>query len=158
MTRQPDRDQELKHLWARAYQTAFKVLANREDAEDVAVETLARYCAQRKAPPDVPAAWVTKVAANLAIDTWRRERTRRNRLAGPVGALSGHEEPYSRVDLLHELAALAPRQRDTLIHRYFFDLSEQETAARLGVSPGSVKQHTSRGLATLRRNAKDQER
>jgi len=35
--------------------------------------------------------------------------------------------------------------------RYYLDLSEAEIAETLGISPGSVKTHASRGLASLER-------
>ena len=52
--------------------------------------------------------------------------------------------------LLGALQKLPPKQRAALVLRYFDDLSEADTAAALGCSAGSVKQHTSRGLARLR--------
>ena len=52
--------------------------------------------------------------------------------------------------LLAALRELPPKQRATLVLRFFDDLSEADTAAALGCSAGSVKQHTSRGLARLR--------
>ena len=33
--------------------------------------------------------------------------------------------------------------------RYYLDLSERETAETLGISQGSVKSHTSRGMSAL---------
>lgn len=47
------------------------------------------------------------------------------------------------------LAALPARQRQVLVLRYYLDQSEAEIARTLSISPGSVKQHASRGLAAL---------
>ena len=52
---------------------------------------------------------------------------------------------------------LPKRQREVVALRYFLDLSEREIATVLGCSPGSVKQHASRGLAALRRQLRDVE-
>jgi DNA-directed RNA polymerase specialized sigma24 family protein len=41
-------------------------------------------------------------------------------------------------------------QRATIVLRFYEDRSEQETARLLGIAPGTVKAHTSRGLARLR--------
>jgi RNA polymerase sigma-70 factor (sigma-E family) len=49
------------------------------------------------------------------------------------------------------LRRLPERQREALALRYFLDLPEAEMAAAMGVSPGSVKTHLHRGLATLAR-------
>ncbi|SDF77793.1 RNA polymerase sigma-70 factor, sigma-E family [Blastococcus aurantiacus] len=48
------------------------------------------------------------------------------------------------------LDALPPRMRAVIVLRYYEDLSEADTAAALGCSPGSVKSQASRGLARLR--------
>jgi RNA polymerase sigma-70 factor (sigma-E family) len=52
--------------------------------------------------------------------------------------------------LLAALRQLPAKQRATLVLRYFDDLSEADTARILGCSTGSVKQHSTRGLARLR--------
>ncbi len=41
------------------------------------------------------------------------------------------------------------RQREVLVLRYFFDLSEAQIADELSISRGSVKKHASRALASL---------
>lgn len=48
------------------------------------------------------------------------------------------------------LLGLPPRQRATIVLRYFEDLSEADTAAALGVTAGTVKSQTSAAMATLR--------
>jgi RNA polymerase sigma-70 factor (sigma-E family) len=47
------------------------------------------------------------------------------------------------------LAQLPIRQREVVVLRYYLDQSEQEIAATLSISRGSVKKHASRALATL---------
>jgi RNA polymerase sigma factor (sigma-70 family) len=49
------------------------------------------------------------------------------------------------------LATLPYRQRQVLVLRYFVYMTEAQIAYELGVSPGSVKTHASRGLAALAR-------
>jgi hypothetical protein len=46
---------------------------------------------------------------------------------------------------------MAPKQQEVLILRYLRDLSVEETARELGVSTGTVKSQSARGLATLRK-------
>ncbi len=48
------------------------------------------------------------------------------------------------------LRALPGRQRECLVLRYYGDLSEAQIAAAMGISPGAVKSHASRGMAALR--------
>ncbi len=52
-------------------------------------------------------------------------------------------------ELLAALDGLPRRQREVLVLRYWLDLSEREIAEAIGVSPGSVKTHASRGIAAL---------
>ena len=49
------------------------------------------------------------------------------------------------------LRRLPPRQREALVLRYFADLPERETAEAMGISRGTVKSTTARGLAALGR-------
>ena len=52
--------------------------------------------------------------------------------------------------MIGALGRLPQRQREVLTMRYYLDLSEAEIADALGISPGSVKAHAHRGLASLR--------
>jgi RNA polymerase sigma factor (sigma-70 family) len=51
--------------------------------------------------------------------------------------------------MLRELARLPHRQRAVLVLRYYEGWSENEIAAALGCSPGTVKTHAARGLSRL---------
>jgi RNA polymerase sigma-70 factor (sigma-E family) len=137
-------------LYASAFQAAYRLLGNRQEAEDVAQEACARACLRwnKLARYGPPKPWVVRVATNLAIDQYRRHQ---RALAGDG---SGPEavEPIDarRVDLHRALARLTRRQRDVVVLRYVADLSEADTAAALGCAPGTVKSHATRGLAALR--------
>jgi len=55
------------------------------------------------------------------------------------------------LDLRAALAAVPPRQRATLVLRFYCDLNVEQTAQVLGCSPGTVKSQTVKGLTALRR-------
>ena len=59
----------------------------------------------------------------------------------------------SRDVLRRMLAGLASKERAVIVLRYYCDLSEQETAATLGMPVGTVKSTCSRALARLRVDA-----
>lgn len=55
------------------------------------------------------------------------------------------------LDLRLAMAMLPPRQRATIVLRYYCDLSIEEVARALGCSTGTVKSQTSHGITALRR-------
>ena len=57
----------------------------------------------------------------------------------------------ARLDVRAALAALPPRQRATLVLRFYCDLPVEVTARELGCTPGTVKSQTAKGLEALRR-------
>ncbi|MDT0201083.1 SigE family RNA polymerase sigma factor [Nocardioides sp. AE5] len=67
------------------------------------------------------------------------------------GADAGVLAAERRTAVLEALAALPRRQREVLVLRHYLDLTEAQIAATLGISPGSVKSHASRGTQALRK-------
>lgn len=77
---------------------------------------------------------------------WRRETS------SPMDHDRAAAEPLAveeRDALFEALQALPEMQRKTVLLRHWLGLSVAETAADLAISEGTVKSHTSRGLATL---------
>ena len=141
-------------LYGRAYGVAYQLLGRRTEAEDVAQEALARAFVHWRKIRGYAEAWVVRVAGNLAIDTWRKRRhVDEHRSTDDTPGIEGGIAPAPsalRVDLHQALAQLSKRQREVLVLRFLADLPEADVARALGCSVGSVKQHASRGLATLR--------
>lgn len=87
--------------------------------------------------------------------SWRAAR-RMWRVEHPTEVLPERAAPdvYRDVDnadaVRRALASLPAQQRVVLVLRFWDHLSEAEIAARLGVSPGTVKSRASRALAGLR--------
>ncbi|MFI5053595.1 MAG: SigE family RNA polymerase sigma factor [Acidimicrobiia bacterium] len=143
-------EEAFEDLYLRAYGVAYQLVGRRSESEDIAQETLARAFVHWRKIRGYAEAWVVRVAGNLAIDSWRRT----NRL--DVSDTTNRPDPRSpepsgqRVDLHRALATLSRRQREVIVLRFLADLPEADVAKALGCSVGSVKQHASRGLATLR--------
>jgi RNA polymerase sigma-70 factor (sigma-E family) len=132
--------------------TAYLVVADVQEAEDLVQETLFRVA--RRWPKvrrmDHPAAYARRILVNLALRGGPKRSRRRTELDEARPAAAAAPDPLDDHDELHAaLAALPPRQRAVLVLRYFLDLPEAEVAAALQCSLGTVKSTASRGLARL---------
>ena len=135
-----------------AYRVAYRLLGDRSEAEDVAQEACARVYSRWSSVRDHAEPWCVRVASNLALDLLRsraRAVKRNERIAADQGTPSGASTD-DRLDLYAALAKLPKRQRESVVLRYLGDLSEAQTADVMGCSVGSVKTHSSRGLAALK--------
>ena len=132
-----------------------KVLCvDRGTAEDVVQEVLLRAHARWAdiAELDQPDVYVRRMIVNEYV-SWRRKWARlipqaslpnEGREPDPAGQLT------DRAQLVGEIARLPRRQRAVLVMRYFGGMSDVEIATDLGCSPGTVRSHLSRALASLR--------
>jgi RNA polymerase sigma-70 factor (sigma-E family) len=97
-------------------------------------------------------AYVRATLATTATSWWRR-RWHGERATAELPETSGPDHAAGIDDrdaLWRMVRRLPPRQRAVLVLRFYEDYSEAETARTLGLSPGTVKSHTSRALASLR--------
>ena len=118
-------------------------------AEDLVQEALERvYVRWGKVRGTNPTAYARRVVTNLHTDRWRKQR--REVLTGAPPERTTGEVSSASVDLVRVLQQLPTRERECVVLRHYLDLSEKETAEALGVSLGTVKSSTSRGLAGLR--------
>lgn len=148
--RQDTFDARFPELLALAYRVAHRILGDRDEACDIAAETLARAYARWRSVEDGAAPWVATVAGRAAVDVVRQRTTARRYLLRTRPEPARDDTPDLRLDLQRALLALPVRQREVVVLRHLADRSEAETAAALGLSPGTVKSHSSRGLAALR--------
>jgi len=126
-------------------------------AEDLLQETLTRVAqhwrrVRRQGAPD---GYARRVMHHLAIDSWRRRRSRPAEVLGADTPEISHVDADAdrRVVLRDALARLTPRQRVVLSLRFYEDLTEAETAAVLGCSVSTVKSTAREALARLRDRA-----
>lgn len=102
---------------------------------------------------DAPVAYARKAMVNAHIDAQRRrwwgERPTEE-LPEPAPDDSGLSTSDHRDELRRLLAGLPARDRAVVVMRYYCDLSEQDTAATLGIPVGTVKSSCARALARLR--------
>ena len=134
---------------------AVLLLGDRGASEEVVQDAFVQLHrgGHRIADPAKAPAWLRSAVLNGARSRLRRRDVRRRHLA-PVPAPAPDAESAAIAGDDHRrvvaaLRTLPARQREALVLRFYADLSEAETAAAMGVSAGSVKQHVHRGLAAL---------
>jgi RNA polymerase sigma factor (sigma-70 family) len=142
-------EERFDELYRLAYRVAFRVVGSREEAEDIAQESLVKTCLTWRKVAGYAEAFTAKVAGGKAIDSWRR-RSRHPMLAAAGPTADSAEHLGLRLELTEALSQLPRRQREVVVLRYLADVSEADVAAALGCSAGTVKQHASRGLEALR--------
>lgn len=102
---------------------------------------------------DNPAAWVRRVALNLATSQLRRaaaERRARQRLAGRTEASAETRDATLSVAVGEALQRLSEEQRAVVVLRYYLDLSVAQVAEATGRSASAVTSLTHRALQRLR--------
>ncbi|MFI6292327.1 sigma-70 family RNA polymerase sigma factor [Nonomuraea sp. NPDC050790] len=144
-------------LFAAHYQSLVRLagLLGADDPEDIAQEAFARLHTGRLRDDGAAVAYLRAIVCNLTRNRLRHLRLIRLRRPEPPEPVRSSEQSVilaeEHRELLEALDRLPRRQREALVLRYWLDLSEREIAAAMGVSPGSVKTHASRGLAALGR-------
>lgn len=134
-------------LYVRARRVAARILANEAEADDIAAETMVRAMSVWRRVKAYSAPWVTRVAANLAIDVLRRRQRERPASPEPVT-----DDPTDRIVLADALRKLSARQREAVVLRYLVGLTGRETAEAMGLSEKTLKTHLRRGVDALRRD------
>lgn len=135
-----------------AFRTAFAIAGDASDAEEAAQDAfvkahraLGRF---RSGEPFRP--WLLTIVASEARNR-RRARGRRAALTLRAAAEPGAagEDPEAAALGTERRERLRDDDRDVLACRYFLELSEEETAAALGIARGTVKSRTHRALVRL---------
>jgi RNA polymerase sigma factor (sigma-70 family) len=145
-----------------AFRTAYLLAGNEADAQEAAQDGfLKAYRALGRFRPGAPfRPWLLRIVANEARNR-RRSAGRRQALAlraaadaAPGDAAPSPEAALVSAERRRELLAAVERLGDdhrlVLECRFFLALSEEETAAALGVRRGTVKSRLSRALDRLR--------
>ncbi|MCD0447787.1 SigE family RNA polymerase sigma factor [Actinocorallia sp. API 0066] len=151
---EPDAELDFEH-WVVSRAPAllrygYVLTGNPHDAADLVQEALIRLRASwsrvlRKKDPE---GYVRTTMARHHISLWRR--TRRETLTSAVPDAPHHDPAPPDDALWQSLATLPRRQRAVLVLRYYEALSDDEIAARLNITRGTVRSQASRALDKLR--------
>lgn len=143
---------------------AYGIVRNRSEAEDIVQETFIRIWTRAggwdpSRGTRFPA-WVSRVAANLAIDRRRRTRTEPLEAAADAASPGPDAEACSAAgEIQARIAAaldrLPRRQRAAFVLCQFEDLSDAEAAASLGIGLKALEQLLFRARRRLRAELAD---
>jgi RNA polymerase sigma-70 factor (sigma-E family) len=158
-----DADTAVEELYAAHYRRLVRLsvllVRDQETAEEVVQDAFVAMHGRwrRLRDPELALAYLRQAVVNRSRSVLRHRGVQHRHADAErpvVHDLPGVDEAAlateRRATLLDALRALPDRQREVLALRYYLDLSEAEIAATLGISPGAVKSHASRGVAALR--------
>ncbi|MFJ2784050.1 MULTISPECIES: SigE family RNA polymerase sigma factor [unclassified Streptomyces] len=155
-----DAEAEFRLFFARHYaelsRLANLLTGEADAADDLAADAMLALWDRwdRARAADHPAAYARGVVANLARTRARSAVRERRRIAAFWDRRPEHTEGPdvpAVLDVRTALRALPFRKRACVVLRHAFDLSERDTALALGVSVGTVKSQTAKGMAELQR-------
>ena len=121
-------------------------------AQELAQEAVARACRhwRRVREMDAPAAWLHRVARNLAHSHFRRVRSRVRAETRRGLDRARLDEQTDAIAIRAAVASLPGRERDAIVLRFYLGYSVRETAEALGCPEGTVKTITHRAVGRLR--------
>ncbi|MDH6520010.1 RNA polymerase sigma-70 factor (sigma-E family) [Streptomyces sp. SAI-208] len=132
------------------------VLLGADDPENVVAEAYYQIYRKWRRLRDTEAAeaYLRSTVCNLTRMRIRHLQVARKHVEAPPTELVAsaestallHDDQRVLIDALQQLPA---RQREALVLRHWLGLKESEIASAMGISCGSVKTHTARGLAAL---------
>ena len=140
--------------WRRLCWTAYMLTGDRQLAEDLAQTALVKtFVVWPKVRRDDALAYTRRVLVNANIDRLRRRHL--TELPGLLRdpAVAPSNEVENRDELVRLLATLTELERKVMVLRYYYDLSEADTADELGVGVGTVKSTAARARAKIRDGA-----
>lgn len=126
----------------RPYRIAWRMLNDREEAEDVVQEALLRlwsHATDWQAGGPGVAAWLARVATNLCLDRLRKRRFSSDeavpeRVDTAPLADAIMDEEIMRMQTIAAIQALPERQRAAIILTYYEDQSNAEAASTLDLN------------------------
>ena len=150
-----------------AQAVCFRVLGDRQEAEDVVSEVFFELWSRRDrydGSRGSPRSYLLMLARSRSIDRYRsqarsalRPHSMAEELTEGDAGLAGNEAPGEKLmrseeqqQALTALRELEPSQRQTLELAFYEGLSHAQIASRLDMPLGTVKSHIRRGLARLR--------
>lgn len=156
--------QELEAVRPQLLGIAYRLLGSIADAEDAVQDTGVRWLAHDGAPPDSPAAWLTRVCTNRCLDMLKSSARSRTDYVGPwlpeqlqTDVADSAEEQLAVASSLTTaflllLERLTPKERAAYLLHDIFAKPYDEVAEVLGLAPANCRQLAARGRSFVAQN------
>jgi RNA polymerase sigma factor (sigma-70 family) len=121
-------------------------------AEELAQDAVAQACRhwRRVQAMDAPAAWLQRVARNLAHSHFRRRRAATRATARHGLPTTDEVDDADVLATRAAVAALPSREREAIVWRFYLSYSVRETAVVMRCPEGTVKTLVHRAIKRLR--------
>ncbi|MFD7021254.1 RNA polymerase sigma factor [Promicromonospora sukumoe] len=166
-------ENELEELMARRGRAlvgyGYTLCRDRGQAEDLVQDALVKVFSRLRRPRELSGggqvvdldqprltnaeAYVRRAMLTIYLDGYRRQTSWtgiKHLLADEDRATAAERVATARVDVGVALAKLSPRQRESVVLRFFEDMTVPQIAQTLGTSPGTIKRHLSNAMEVLR--------
>ena len=144
-----------------AFQTAFRMTQNTQDAEDACQNAFVHFFKSIKSFREKSSlsTWFYRILINCAIDMIRARKTNTVALDEKLVSIEEQHNPLRRIvnkeltcKMQNAIERLGPRQRAIFSLKHFDGLKFEQIAAILGISPSTVKIHFYRAVISLNKS------
>jgi RNA polymerase sigma-70 factor (ECF subfamily) len=144
-----------RSYYPRVLATARHRVSDRTTAEDITQDVFRAAAQRHRAGHTVDTPWLFATVRNLIGNEYRRAQraaalSERIEAAASIEARPGEASPDTAIDVTRAMVALAENDREILQLAYWDDLSGNELAAALGISPGAARVRLTRAKQALR--------
>jgi RNA polymerase sigma-70 factor (ECF subfamily) len=153
---QPSFEKLLKRHYGLIYGVVYRLLGNRQDAEDATQEALINIVRNIKSydPTLSFFNWVYKIAVNAAKDGYRKKK-RYLQVVDECGKedrkISGNDDLSQDIqDIMETLKKLPAAQREAIVLTVYEELSHAQAAKMLGCAESTVSWRVHEARKTLR--------
>ncbi len=129
----------------------YLITRNRHEAEEIMQDAFLKVLERRERVGSLadPVGYLYRTAMNLFRKRWRGA----SRVLKRTIALGPRDEEISqietRVDVVRAVGSLSPRRRAAIVLTDLLGFDSEEAGRMLGIAPGTVRMHASRGRAAL---------
>ena len=129
----------------------YMITRDRYEAEEITQDAFLKVLERwnRVSSLADPVGYLYRTAMNLFRKRWRRASFVLRRTVGLRPQDDEIAVIATRLDVARALASLSPRQRAAVVLTELLEFSSEEAGRMLGIAPGTVRMHASRGRAAL---------